>query len=193
MEQDIFEDGFHKFFGPGRDRHGNSKRTADGLVFSEQDPKDDTVDAGILAVIRDHPNFLARLPIAVNAAFPLFMTSRVPRQIVMKDGIEVILQVDAFAEAVGRHQYTLRKLGQRADAVLALGWSEFTGNTGDLGTARDFAAGTKSGGDVLGGLDEAAKDNRLMTVLEKRGDYADRSGELRIPFALETSAVRAIS
>ena len=137
MEEDIFEDGFHKFLGPGRDRHGNPKRTADGLVFSEQDPKDDTVHAGILAVIRDHPNFFARLPIAVNAAFPLFMTSGVPRQIVMEDGIEVILQVDAFAEAVGRHQYALRKFGQCADAVLALGWSEFTGNTGDLGATRE--------------------------------------------------------
>ncbi len=69
----------------------------------------------VLAVIGDHPDLRARLPIAVHAPFPLLMTGGVPRQVVMEDGIEVILQVDAFAEAIGRHEYALRGLGQRAD------------------------------------------------------------------------------
>src|ERR1019366_492374 len=56
MEQDIFEDGFHKLLGPGRDRHGNPKRTADGLVFSKKYPEDDAVDACVFPVIRDDTN-----------------------------------------------------------------------------------------------------------------------------------------
>src|ERR1017187_502443 len=113
------------------------------------------------------------------------MTGGVPRQVVMEDGVEVALQVDAFTETIGGHEYALREFGECADTVLTLGRSEFAGDTDDFGAARDLAARTKCGGDVLGGLDEAAEDDWLVTVLEKRGDNPDRSGELRIHFAFE--------
>ncbi len=83
----------------------------------------------------------------------------------MEDGVEVTLKVDAFTETIGGHEYALRELGKCADTVLALGRSEFAGNTDDFGTTRDLAAGAKSGGDVFGGLDETAEDDWLVTVL----------------------------
>jgi hypothetical protein len=92
-------------------------------VFSEKDAKDNAVHSGILSVIGNHPDLRARLAITVHAPFPLLMTGGVPRQVVMEDGVEVALQVDAFTETIGGHEYALRELGECADTVFPLGRS----------------------------------------------------------------------
>jgi hypothetical protein len=185
MEQNIFEYGLHELLSSGRDWHGNSKRTAYGFVFSEENPQDDTVDACVFPVIRDHTNLRAWLPIAVNATFTLLVASRIPRQIVVEDRVEVLLQVDAFAEAIGGDKYSARKCAECSDAFFTFSRSELPGYTGDFGALRDLVAGTNSRGDVLRSLDEAAKDNRLVTVFQKRRNDADRPGELGIRFAFQ--------
>ena len=39
----------------------------------------------------------------------------------MQDGIEMLLQVDAFAQAVGADQHLLGRFGQLVDAFLTFG------------------------------------------------------------------------
>src|SRR5690606_40950300 len=57
---------------------------------------------------------------AVDSAFPLLVASRVPGEVVVDDAVEVLLQVDALGEAVGRDQDATLALAQRVHAVDAI-------------------------------------------------------------------------
>ena len=54
------------------------------------------IDAGVGVEERHRPDVLARLSETVDTALALFMTGGVPGQVVMHDGAELLLQVDAF-------------------------------------------------------------------------------------------------
>ena len=47
---------------------------------------------------------LAPLPKAIDTAFALDVTIRVPRQVVMDNGVKVILKVNAFTQAVSANE-----------------------------------------------------------------------------------------
>jgi len=55
---------------------------------------------------------------AVDAALPLVVAGGVPRKVVVDDGVEVGLEVDALAQAVGADEHPLGMLGQVLDPVL---------------------------------------------------------------------------
>ena len=50
----------------------------------------------------------------------LLVAGRVPGQVVVDDGVEVVLEVDSLGEAVGRDEDTLLGLAEREHALLAL-------------------------------------------------------------------------
>ena len=52
------------------------------------------------------------LAVAIDPALTLLQAVGVPRQIVVQNGVEVLLEVDALAQAVGRHQHARRFLPQ---------------------------------------------------------------------------------
>ena len=94
----------HGLLGGGRDRHGDAQRAADRAVFAQQHVEHDAVDRVVDAVVGQGTHGRGGLSVAVDAAFALFVAGRVPAQVVVHDGVEMILQVDAFAEAVGGDQ-----------------------------------------------------------------------------------------
>ena len=59
---------------------------------------------------------LGRLAEAVDAAFALLMPGRVPRQVVVDDGVEELLEVDAFGQAIGGDEDALDLLCPRPSA-----------------------------------------------------------------------------
>ena len=84
------------------------------LVLAQQHVEHDAVDLVVDAVVGDDPHLACWLAVAVDAAFALLVAGRVPGQVVVHDRVEVVLQVDALAQAVGGDQHALLVLGQAA-------------------------------------------------------------------------------
>jgi hypothetical protein len=66
------------------------------LLLAQQHVEDHAVDRVVLAVVRHHPNLGSRLAEPVHPSLALLVSRRVPRQVVIHHGIEMVLQVDAF-------------------------------------------------------------------------------------------------
>ena len=73
-------------------------------MLAEQHVEDDAVDAVVAAVEGDDADDVALLAEAVDAALALLVAGGVPGQVVVDDGVEVLLQVDALGQAVGGDQ-----------------------------------------------------------------------------------------
>ena len=105
------EHGVHQSAGDGaalvRQRNGNAGSLADRVGLAQDDVENRSINGAIRRVEQHGSNDLRRLTEAIHATFPLLMTGRVPGQIVVDDGIEQGLEVDAFREAVGCDQKTL--------------------------------------------------------------------------------------
>ena len=71
----------------------------------KQHVEHDAVDAVVHPVDGDRPDGVVGLTEAVDAAFALFVAGGVPGEVVVHDGLEGFLQVDAFGQAVGGHQH----------------------------------------------------------------------------------------
>ena len=104
-QQQPLEDRLDHVVGPVRHRDGDAQGLADLLVLAEQHVQDDPVDAVVRPVDRDGAHDARVLPEPVDAALPLLVPGRVPGQVVVDDGLEVLLQVHALGQAVGRHQH----------------------------------------------------------------------------------------
>ena len=91
-------------------------------MLADQDIEDDAVDGVVRAVPGDDPHLGLLLPEAVHPALALLVAGGVPGEVVVQDGIEVLLEVDAFGEAVGAHEHEpAAPGGEESDACLALG------------------------------------------------------------------------
>jgi hypothetical protein len=105
-------------------------------VLANQDVEHDSVNlvvgAIIGAIIGHRTHFGAGLSVAVHSSFTLLVARRVPREVVMEYRVKVALQVDAFTEAIRRHQHVLRRFRQSRDAHLPLGGSQFSRDRGDF-------------------------------------------------------------
>ena len=75
----------------------------------------------------------------------------------MEDGVELLLKVDAFAQAVGANQDLLPMLCQGEDTVLSLLGRQQAGDGGDLDILDGLAEGCCH---VLGRVDEPAENDR---------------------------------
>ena len=73
---------------------------------------------------------VARLAEPVDAALALLVPGRVPGQVVVDDGLEVVLEVDALGQAVGGDQDRAPAVvaGQLRDPRLALGGRQGAGH-----------------------------------------------------------------
>jgi hypothetical protein len=69
---------------------------ADGLGLAEDDVEDEAIDGVVLAIKHGGTDFGGLLAETVHAAFTLFVTGRIPREVVMNDGGEEVLEVDTF-------------------------------------------------------------------------------------------------
>ena len=87
-------------------RHGH--RDAEFLPDTGRLAQDDleyrTIHRVVDAVDERGAHRFARLTEAIDTALALLMACRVPREVVVNDGVEVLLQVDALRQAVGGDQ-----------------------------------------------------------------------------------------
>ena len=112
------------------DRDGDAQLGADLLVLAEQDLEHDLVDDVVDAVDRGDLDRRRRLPVAVDAALALFEPGRVPRQVVVDDGVEELLEVDALGQTV-RGDENPPAAPEVGDPGLALGGGKDAGDALD--------------------------------------------------------------
>ena len=143
-----------------RDR--DAERTADRAVLAQQHVEHGLVDLVVVAVVGDDPDLGRRLAEAVDPTLALLESGRVPRQVVVDDGRELLLQVDALAEAVGGDEDTVlvpRRARRCARSRSAGGRRPVTASTST--PSRLGRRARSSRGDVVGGVDEAAEHDRV--------------------------------
>ena len=133
-EQDVVDDRLHDLLRLGRDGHGDPQALADGAPLAGQHVKDDLVDLVVAAIEQHRSDMPAALAEAVNPAFALFQAVRVPRQVVVDHGVEVVLQVDAFAQTLRGDQHAAIAPDQLGDLLAPLLVTDFTGDRAYLQT-----------------------------------------------------------
>ena len=98
-------------------------------MLADQHVEHDAVDAVVLAVEGEGADDVPALAVAVDAAFALLVAGGVPGQVVVDDGGEVLLQVDALGQAVGGDEDVRAvELGELLHAPLALGRRQLAGD-----------------------------------------------------------------
>jgi len=81
-------------------RYGHAELLANALCLAKDHLKHGAVDRVIDAVHQRRADDGAGLTETVDAAFSLLVACRIPRQVVVDDGVEVLLEVDTLGEAV---------------------------------------------------------------------------------------------
>ena len=79
-------------------------------MLPKQDIEHDSINLVVGTVVGHNANCRTRLAVAINPAFPLLVPCRIPGQVVVENGVERILQIDTFAQAIGAHQDPSRSL-----------------------------------------------------------------------------------
>ena len=163
-QQQAFEDRLHHVVAAVGTGTEIPSGLADLLVLAEQHVEDDAVDAVVGAVEDDGADDAGALAEPVDAALALLVPGRVPGQVVVDDGVEVLLQVDALGQAVGgdQHRALARVAGQVADPGFPLVRRQDAGDGGDRVVGAEALGQVL--GDVLGGGDEPAEDDRVVAV-----------------------------
>ena len=95
----------------------------------------------------------------------------------MHDRVEVLLQVDAFGQTVGGDEHPVRMLGQRGHGRFAFVRCQPARHGLHLGALQDFL---QVAGDVLGGGDEAAKNDRSQAELQQPAQLRRQLLELAV-------------
>ena len=89
------------------------------LGLAEDDIEHGAVDRAVRREHHDRSDELGRLAEAVDPSLALLVPGRVPRQVVVDDGVEELLEVDAFGQAVGGDEDALDLLFLVAGAMSA--------------------------------------------------------------------------
>src|SRR6202007_3290029 len=93
-----------------RERTGHTRRLANLLGFAKDDIEHGAVDRAVRRKHHDRSDKLCRLTEAIDPPLALLMSGRIPRQVVMDDRIEELLQIDSFGQAVGSDEDALNLL-----------------------------------------------------------------------------------
>ncbi len=177
--EDLLEQRVHDRVGPLGDGDRHSGGLPDLPALLQQHVQDDGVDDIVRAVQGDRPDDRLLLSEAVDAAFALLVPGRVPRQVVVHDRLEAVLEVDAFGKAVGRHQ------------------DPGTGRGGEGGDPLDPRLRRKLPGDrvhgnallegvrqvrleILGRRDVTAEHDRVVSVGDQGSYLLDQLGQFEV-------------
>ena len=152
-----------------RSRHGDRhpEITLDGLVLADEDIEDHTVDRVVGPVVGNDPDLASTLTETVHPSLALLVARRIPRQVVVQHRVEVLLQVDAFRQAVGADQHEqTAAIDENVDTRFTFSRREVASDRFHSDIPRQLLAQVAR--DVLRSVDESAEDDGMETILEKR-------------------------
>ena len=116
---------------------------------------------------------------AIDSALTLLVAGGIPSEVVVNDGGEDVLEVDAFGEAVGGDENGLLGFTEEVDPLLTFVGGILAGDGLD-GCPLELRGEMQ--GDVAGGSDIAAEDNRTEPVFEQAAKVGDEGGKFGIAF-----------
>ena len=161
-------------FGQG---HHHAQLFLDSLALAQDDFEHEAVDGVVLAVEHGAAHLGGLLAEAIHPAFALFVARGVPGQVVVDDGGEKVLEVDAFRKAIGGHQDAAVGFGHVFDSLAALFGCELAGDGVDGGLRK---CGFEVFGHVVRRGDVAAEHDGVVSVLEQLVYVLDECGELGV-------------
>ena len=170
-----------------RHGYGDAEFLADTGGLAQDDPEHLAINRIVVAVQERGAHRLARLAEAVHTALALLMARGVPRQVVVNDGVEVILQVDALRQAVGGDQdpVAFGRADPRYERLALFGGiSPVTTADGN-----SLQVPAQVAGHVVSGRDEATEHHHVEAGLDQLGDVLRGGPELGIA-ALAREALR---
>jgi hypothetical protein len=181
-EEERLEDGLCDRLTFLRDGDMGAERLVDFAGLVEQDADDDAVHGIVRAEEADgFDGFGEGLAEAVHAALALLQAVGIPRQIVMEGGIERVLEVDAFAEAVGSDEDAAAFLSQLRHLGPPLVVAEQAGDRGDADVVELVTEETLQAlGDVVSRGDVTAPDDGIKAFAQECGDQLGAAGELGV-------------
>src|SRR5262249_30665111 len=124
-----------------------------------------------------HLNRRMLLSISVDSALALFVARRVPSEVIVNDGVEMILQVDALAETVSAHEDPFGFLAESHDALLAIVWRKEPGDRLDGHVLERLSEVLR---DVLRGRNEPAENDRSVTLGDELPDLGSDVAQLHV-------------
>ena len=137
-------------------------------MFAEKHVEDDAVDRVVAAIVGEDADFRLVLTEAIHAALALLVARWIPAKVVVKDGIELALKVDAFGETIGANQHVLRRSAEGGDAGFTVGRRQCAGHGIDSDVLPEGIAEMSC--NVVGGVDEPAEDDWAMAIGEEGFD-----------------------
>ena len=161
-------------FGQG---HHDAQFALDGFALAQDDLEHEAVDGVVLPVEHGAAHFGRLLAEAVYPAFALLVARGVPGQVVVDDGGEQVLQVDAFRKAIGSHEDAAVGICHVFDPLAALFGREFAGDGVDGGLGE---GGFEMFGHVVRGGDVAAEHDGVVAITQQLAHVLDERGELGV-------------
>ena len=162
VEQQGLRDGVDDALGVFGEGHVDAGGALDLADLAQEHVEDDAVDGVVRAVDEAGLDFGGLLAEAVDAALALFEAVGVPRQVVVQHAGEEVLQVDAFAEAVGGDEHARLVARHFGDVLFAEVVGVLAGDHTQVELGELFAQdGFEEFAEVVGGLDVAAEDHGL--------------------------------
>src|SRR5690606_19483430 len=98
--------------------HRYTKFLADLVGFLEDDLEYRSIDGVVRAVEQRRTHHAPLLPEAIDASLALLVARGIPREIVVNDRVEVVLEVHTLGEAVGGDEDALPCIAQQLDFLL---------------------------------------------------------------------------
>src|SRR5579875_636687 len=118
-EQDVFDHRLDHLRGVGWNGNGDPEVPPDPFGLPDQNVKHSLVDFVVASPDCHAANFRLRLSEAIDAAFALFEAIGIPREIVVDDGVEFFLEIDALTQTIGRNKHVAAMRYQVVDALSA--------------------------------------------------------------------------
>ena len=136
FEQDPFQNCLEYRVRVNRDRHGETECGPNAVVPTEQDVEHQSINRVVTPVHRGNYNGWPRLTIPVYPAFTLLVPSGIPREVVVHDRIEPVLEIDAFGQAIGGDEDAAALFRKRFHPLLPLVGREPSGDRLDGNLAK---------------------------------------------------------
>jgi|GEM_PF-6785633 len=107
--------GFDQVLATSRNRNGDSQIVANLLCLAEQNIAHELIDLAVASPQSDCTYFLTPLAESIDAPLALFQPVWIPRQVIVNDSVEMLLQIDALAKTVGGDENVMRMLSKLSD------------------------------------------------------------------------------
>ena len=181
-QEQSLEDRFNDVFRIHGHGHRNAQGAANLAMLAKEHVEHDAVDTIIQPVVGDHMDLLAGLAIAIDPAFALLVAGWVPGEIIVEDSIEMLLQVDALAQAVSANQDMFGGAGQCQNALFTFNRRQQSGNSGYFDILTSVP---ENSGNVFCCWYESTEDNGTEAGFQQGRDDGDSLLELGISLALQ--------